>query len=108
MANPSFPAVLVLHGDDELIYLPDAAAWHDEAGHTRLFPGQDRLIDVQGRSFAPIPPAEGAADPADEGAVTLAEFEQLLRRHLFAQAQTCVSKAGIGSFAEGIAVVGQG
>jgi hypothetical protein len=102
--QPQFPAVLVLDGHDELIYLPDAASWQAEAEGMQLMPEKDRLVDVQGQLYAPSVAGGGVLRALHE-TMSLEEFATRVRQHLFAQADTCVSKAGFDSFAEGIAIV---
>jgi len=106
MHDPEFPALLALHGDDDLLYLASPTQWQEEADRAlRLLPDQDRLIDGQGRVFRPFPAADGYALRGDGERIDLEAFNRMLRRHLFAQARTCIAKAEVASVAEGIGVV---
>ncbi len=102
--QPRFPALLVLDGHDELIYLADPASWQAEAEGMQLMPDRDRLLDVDGHLYAPSMVGGGALRALDE-TMTYEDFTARVRQHLFAQADTCVSKAGFDSFAEGMAIV---
>lgn len=106
MTRPNFPAVLALHGSYELIYLADHQAWEEEAAGLRLLPGQDRLIDSDGVLFH----ADGDSCTlvAAGGRMALADFAALIGRHLFAQAQTCITKVGLDSYAEGMEILRPG
>ena len=101
---PEFPAVLALEGHEELIYLADETSWRQEADGLQLIPEQDRLIDARGALFAPSVAGGGALRALGE-TMSLDEFGDRVRRHLFAQADTCITKAGFGDFAQGMAMV---
>ncbi|WP_085314931.1 DUF4144 family protein [Derxia lacustris] len=107
--TPRWPALLQQHGLDELLPIRDEAHWRADADFVYWRPhANDRVIDADGRVFRALP-GSSAPPPLEHGGevIALAAFSDLVRRHLSAAGQCCVSKIELRDLAEGFALVGQ-
>jgi len=104
-----WPAILKLHGTDELIYLQDHAAWlsdsHLQAMH--LTAG-DILIDSDGLCFKAgfhIAQNRNGGFMATGEHLNLQQVIQLVRMHAAQDGACCVAKLHASSIAEAIAML---
>ncbi|HEY8354897.1 MAG TPA: DUF4144 family protein [Methylophilaceae bacterium] len=98
-----WPAVLKLHGTDELVWLPDHAEWQ-QASHLRslrLTP-QDCLVDSEGKIFRID---AGRQLVAGSERLDLTEVLQLVRLHAAQDGACCAAKLAAPSIAAAIALV---
>jgi hypothetical protein len=87
-----WPAIIKLHADDELIFVPDAVQFaRDAALELTHMQAEDMLIDSSGAVYhiSNIPVLE--LTPA-ETMLSLDDVEVLLRSHLINNGNCCVSK----------------
>ncbi len=100
-----WPAILKLHGADELIYLQDHAAWlsggHLQAMHLTA---EDTLIDSAGLCFH-IAKNKSERFMATGERLNLPQVTQLVRMHAAQDGACCVAKLHANSIAEAIAML---
>lgn len=101
--GPVWPAVIKHQGEDELMYLGNDKAWLQAVEHLVFGAEDDVLIDSQGQLYIwdaaiPVLQAKGSA-------VTLEGFSQMLKKHMVALNQCCVSKLHIDTIAQGLQMV---
>jgi hypothetical protein len=87
-----WPAIIKLHADDELIYVPDAVQFaSDVALQLTHLQAQDMMIDSSGTVYSII--NRPALELTPTGVMSsLDEVEDLLRLHLSNNGTCCVSK----------------
>lgn len=107
MDSIRWPALLKLTGDDELIYLPDQAAWQADTNlQQAIYQPDDQLIDADGQVFFLLSTAGDAVQPEAGGTqLTLSQLTELIRAHESVRGSCCVAKMAFGSMAEAFAVV---
>ena len=87
-----WPAIIKLHADDELIFVPDAAQFaSDVALQLTHVQAQDMLIDSSGAAYHISNRPVLELTPAGV-MLSLDEVEDLLRLHLSINGSCCVSK----------------
>lgn len=93
--GPAWPLIVVHSGDDELSYIDDLSAWLDDASLS-AHPHQpdDFAIDSQGLIFRLRFDAAAGRVEFENGTETIARdrFSSLVKNHLSALKQCCVSK----------------
>ncbi len=97
-----WPAIIKLHADDELIFVPGAVQFAGDVAHqlTHL-QAQDRLIDSSGAVYHIS--NRSALELIPVGVIlSLDEVEDLLRLHLSSNGTCCVSKFYAPSIHEAI------
>lgn len=87
----SWPALLKLAGDDELLYLASEAQFHQQCDEMILEAG-DHLIDCQGQRYHIDSAANRLTLVADDKCYSIEDVYQLIQAHEFAAAQVCVTK----------------
>lgn len=97
-----WPAIIKLHADDELIFVPDAVQFvSDVVLHLTHVQAQDRLIDSSGAVYHIS--NRPALELAPTGVMlSLDEVEELLRLHLSNNGTCCVSKFYAPSISEAL------
>lgn len=101
-----WPAILCFHGDADLVYVPDQAAWEtDPHLQGQPYHPEDRLIDSSGNSF--VLERNGAKLILQPASITISldEVLELVRRHAAQDGACCVAKLSAASIAEAIAMV---
>jgi len=106
-ARVTWPAVVCIEGDDELVYIGSAQQW---AGALDLLDRRctrgDYLVDSDGRKFGLVTGDDGQPLPVFLGEeVSLQSFTGLLRAHAAVAGQCCIEKIVTASVADGIALV---
>lgn len=100
-----WPAILKLHGADELIHIQDHEAWisdlHLQATHLT---GDDYLIDTSGQRFD-LPKARDGKFSASGDRLSLQQVIQLVRMHAAQDGACCVSKLHANSIEEAIGMI---
>ena len=87
-----WPAIIKLHADDELIFVPDAVNFAGDVAHqVTHVQAQDRLIDSSGAVFS-IKNSQTPELVRTGSMLSLDEVEELLRLHLSSNGTCCVSK----------------
>lgn len=100
----SWPVIIQLHGDPELIFLADAQQFaNNMALHRTHFQEQDRMIDSCGAIY--ILDADKAGWMNTGAVIALQEIEVILQQHLSDYGNVCVSKFHAHSIGEAIASV---
>lgn len=96
----SWPAIIKLVGDHELIYVENQHVW-DNAPDLRStkFQSEDRLYDSDGREFLIHHPYAGELEASGK-TISIDQAIQLIRLHAAQDGACCVSKFGANSFAE--------
>lgn len=100
-ATPAWPAVIQHRDDDELVYLEH---WDDEDELARWrYDEADRLIDSKGECFLlRFDRERGLSEPVATGErIGLEDFSLIIQRHLFALAQTCITKVVLTDYMDG-------
>lgn len=93
-SGPAWPLILVHSGDDELSYVDDADTWMaDPSLSAHPHEMEDFAIDSRGCSYH-LGFDDGSGRVAFErsGEIARDQFSQLVRNHLCAMKQCCVSK----------------
>lgn len=88
-----WPAILVFSGDDELQYIESKQAWLSDPDVTNgFYDSSDKLIDCKGNVFS-IKETPAGLVLYDQGEhISVAQIDELTRRHLSSAGQVCVSK----------------
>ena len=106
MQQAEFPAILQFIGDDELIYVVNAAQLLDELQNSvQAEPPQ--LIDHSGRLFTVNSLPTNPLACHLKAQISLPELNQLVRKHLAARQQCCVLKIEIENIQQGFELVRQ-
>lgn len=88
-----WPAILVFSGDDELQYIESQHAWMSDPDLTNNFyDSSDRLIDSKGNVFSIEETPAGLILYNQGEHISVAQIDELARRHLSSAGQVCVSK----------------
>ena len=98
----TYPCILKLDGDDELIYLDSERELSSQCA-SLIFHDSDRLIDSNGQQF--ILQLEGNDNfnfMSDGSALTTAEVTELVQADQFAKAEVCLTKIQFKSVADAI------
>lgn len=97
-----WPAILQFAGSAELCLIRNAAEWTTDArSHGAHHHPDDRLIDVEGRSYSlQQRDSEGIAPLPDGRTLTLQEILPLIRHHAAEDGACCVAKLSAESIAE--------
>ncbi len=103
--GPIWPAVIKHEGEDELMYLSGDVDWQQAAEHTLFSTGGDVLIDSQGRLFHCQTDADVPVLHLTDRVMGLGDFTQILKQHMVALNQCCVSKLYIDTIAQGLQMV---
>jgi len=108
--NVKWPALLILENDDLLYYLSSAKALSNELeSHFLKHADVCTLLDQTGQQFSlSLAKTDELSSPYTLHTSTnldLAEFNQMLRKHLSARQQCCVLKITINSFEQGFQLV---
>jgi hypothetical protein len=92
--GPAWPLIVVHSGDDELTYVNDLDEWRADASlSAHPHEADDYAIDSQGRSYRlGFDAASGRVEFMVAEAIERERFSQVIRRHLSAMKQCCVSK----------------
>lgn len=103
--NVQWPAILKLHGADELIYLQDHAAWLSD-GHLQAMhlTADDNLIDSAGLCFQ-VAKNRNERLIATGERLGLSQIIQLVRMHAAQDGACCVAKLHANSIADAIAML---
>jgi len=102
----TWPAVIKLAEDSELIYIADLAQWQaDDCQHH--FDTQDRLIDANGLLYVVVQSSEGGNLQTTGESVSLMQFTSWVRAHVSQLGHCCVAKLGFASIAQAIACVAE-
>jgi hypothetical protein len=104
-AEPVWPAVIKHQGDDELLYLADSEDWQQTAETLLFGADNDVLIDSQGRVYSCLVDTAAPVLQVTDRDILLADFSQILKQHMVALNQCCVSKLHIDSIAQGLQMV---
>lgn len=104
-AEPVWPAVIIHQGDDELLYLADSEDWQQTAETLLFSADNDVLIDSQGQVFNCLVGTAAPDFKTVDREITLQDFTQILKQHMVALNQCCVSKLYIDSIAQGLQMV---
>jgi hypothetical protein len=92
---PTWPLIVVHYGDDELSYVHDFDEWRADASMSaHPHEADDYAIDTQGRVYSlGFDSASGRVElSVDEDLIARERFSQVIRQHLSAMKQCCVSK----------------
>ncbi len=102
-----WPAIIKLHGDHELIYVPSQFEWdNDPVIRATIFELSDRLYDSHGREFMVHQPFIGELEPTGQ-TLSLDEAIQLIRFHASQDGACCVSKFAADSHKEAFSIISQ-
>ncbi len=100
-----WPAILKLHGADELIHIQTHGAWisglHLQVTHLT---GDDYLIDSSGQRFD-LPQTRNGNFNANGDRLSLQQVIQLVRMHAAQDGACCVSKLHANSIEEAIGMI---
>jgi hypothetical protein len=100
-----WPAIIKLHGDHELIFVPSQYDWDsDPIIRATKFQTADRLYDAQGREFLIHQPFIGELEPTGR-TISLDNTIQLIRLHASQYGACCVSKFAAGSHEEAFGII---
>jgi len=100
-----WPAIIKLHGDHELIYVPSQREWdNDPAIRDTQFQLADRLYDGLGREYLIHQPFIGELEPSGK-AISLDQAIQLVRIHASQDGACCVSKFNANSFEDAFNII---
>lgn len=110
MCALQWPAVLVLGGDDELLYFEDYSAWFaDTSIQDMVLTDDDRLIDVTGQVFWLFSDVSEAPKYVIEQAhVSLDQLIDLVKAHEEQKGSCCASKMAILNYVQGFEIVKRG
>lgn len=101
----TWPAVLKLEGDDELIYFDSEQVCMNEVKQL-ILSNDDHLIDSQGHVFAVQVGIENQLGLVATGKIyTLDDITQLIQNHEFNAAQVCITKIVFTSIEQAIAAL---
>lgn len=106
--SPEWPAVIHHRDDPELTYVEDLEQWRNDPDLCEWrYDDDDRLIDSTGASFTLVFDTSTRRTTFEQTgtSVSLDEFAKLVQSHLFAMAQTCVSKVELRNYADGFATL---
>jgi len=100
---PVWPALLKYCDEDELTYVSRQADWEGEAGlASEHYQTGDILIDRNGTIYRlQSQPKPQFATIEKSGKMSLAVFSALIKKHLVALDECCVSKLSFSSYEEG-------
>ena len=102
-----WPAIIQYAGQAELAYVPDQAAWENNAYlHPHAWQATDRLIDSQGAIHAFIPAGKIAELQSTGNAMSRDELLHLVRTHAAQAGLCCIAKLSAPTIAEAIKLVG--
>lgn len=99
-----WPAVIWHRDDPELVYIKDGKQWNSDPDLAEWrYDERDRLVDSNGECFAlAFDQASNRCSIEPTGKIIdLQEFSSLIQQHMFALAQTCVSKVECRSYEDG-------
>jgi hypothetical protein len=104
---PHWPAIIHYQGDAELAFVPDRAAWENDADLHRLgFQEGDRMIDSDGEIFLmtgkPGRPAKIRQTGQHADLDTLSE---LVRAHAAQVGNCCIAKFAVTSATEAVLTI---
>ncbi len=100
-----WPAMIKLHGADELIYLQDHAAWlSDDNVQAMHLTADDILIDSAGLCFQ-LAKNRNESFMATGECLNLPQVTQLVRMHAAQDGACCVAKLHASSIADAIAML---
>lgn len=100
----SWPAVIQHREDAELVYIDSLERWSSDTDLCDWrYDEEDRLIDSNGECFSLTFDSEQNRTRVErsEETVTLEEFTRMIQEHLFANAQTCISKVELRNYEDG-------
>lgn len=108
MTHPiTWPAIIKLSTQDELIYIQDEVQWNrDRHLHGFAYRPQDMLIDSQGSVYHLSHAVNGRIEPEPTGRlITLFNIVEMVRAHAAQGGLRCISKWATHSIAEAIRTV---
>jgi protein structure with unknown function len=106
--EPVWPLIVVHDGDDELSYVNDLGEWQADASlSAHPHEADDYAIDSQGQVYQLVFDTDQGRVEFSAGADAIARdtFSQIIRNHLGAMKQCCVSKNHDYSFELGFDLV---
>ncbi len=103
----SWPAIIKIDGDAELIYIRDRNAWEQDGEHHNfVYRDSDRLIDASGKLYFLTPGENGCVIPEPANRmVTPEEIAGLVRAHAAQVNTCCIEKIAAPSIKEMIKLV---
>jgi hypothetical protein len=107
---PAWPAILKHEGLEELFFLAGEAQWRRESGEADFrYTQDDMLIDSRGRVYRLVPGDAGPAPTLQDSGRRLSprQLSDMVRGHISATGQCCVSKLEFSDYPACFAMVQQ-
>lgn len=105
---PTWPAVIHHRDDAELLYINDQAQWDSDPDLSCWqYDADDMLIDSAGHVFslAYDRHKDSTCFIEQERSISLEDFSRLVQNHLFALANTCITKVVLRDYSDGFKTI---
>lgn len=103
----NWPAIVLLHQHDDLVYIADQSAWQDYLDHEAAnLVAEDKLIDSTGQCWLMTKPIEQHTLTSNTP-ISLEQLIAIVQRFAQLQGQCCSSKLNFSNFQQGFAIIEQ-
>ncbi len=106
--SPAWPAVIHHRDDAELLYIEDQQQWDSDPDLSRWrYDADDVLIDSYGHVFGlGYDQQQDKTVIIDKGDnISVDDFNELVKKHLFALANTCIPKVAMRDYDDGFKTI---
>jgi hypothetical protein len=103
----NWPAVISVHGDDELIYIPSEIEWVNHPEWSAVnYDNEDILVDSRGRVYRIDDLIGGTVQPAaTDQKISVTQLVTLVQRHAALNNACCIEKMGFRNIEAGMVII---